>query len=87
MKKLFRIVYTSPRYSLLWIIRLYQKTLSLDHGPLRRMYPQGFCPFSPSCSEYGYQAIKKYGVIMGGTKTAWRILRCHPWTTGGVDNP
>ncbi|NBS68439.1 membrane protein insertion efficiency factor YidD [bacterium] len=68
-------------------IRLYQKTLSYDHGPLKVFYPHGYCPFYPTCSMYGRQAIEKYGVIKGMRMTAHRILRCHPWTKGGIDKP
>lgn len=68
-------------------IRLYQKTLSLDHGPLKKIYPYGYCRFFPSCSQYGFLAIKKHGVMLGGVKTAYRILRCNPWSKGGIDKP
>lgn len=67
------------------LIRFYQKTLSFDHGPLKAFYPHGFCRFSPSCSEYGVEAITKYGVIRGGIMTIWRIFRCNPWNKGGYD--
>lgn len=70
---------------LIKIIRLYQKTLSFDHGPLKVFYPHGFCRFSPSCSDYGIQAIAKYGPIKGGLKSAWRIIRCNPFNKGGYD--
>jgi uncharacterized protein len=77
----------SPRYPILWAIRIYQKTLSLDHGPLKKLYPHGYCRFYPSCSEYGHQVIKKRGIIVGIPKTIWRIVRCNPWNDGGVDLP
>ena len=70
---------------LLKIIRLYQKTLSPDSGWLKEKYPVGYCKFKPHCSEYSYQAIEKYGVIIGGLKGLKRILRCHPWSKGGDD--
>jgi putative membrane protein insertion efficiency factor len=67
-------------------IRFYQKTLSFDHGPLGKVFfPHGFCRFHPTCSEYGIQAISKYGVIKGGAKTLWRIFRCNPFSKGGHD--
>jgi len=76
-----------PRYPILWSIRIYQKTLSPDHGWLKAKFSHGYCPYYPSCSEYGYQVIKKRGLIIGIFKAAWRILRCNPWTKGGVDLP
>ena len=40
---------------------------------------------SPTCSQYGIEAIEKYGVLKGGLLTAWRILRCNPFAKGGYD--
>jgi len=76
-----------PRRIVCGLIRIYQKTLSPDHGLFKRFFPYGYCRYAPSCSEYGYKSIAKYGVIFGGLKTAWRVLRCNPWSKGGVDEP
>jgi putative membrane protein insertion efficiency factor len=70
---------------LISIIKVYQKTLSFDHGPLKVFYPHGFCRFNPTCSEYSIRAIDKYGPIKGSLKSAWRILRCNPFNKGGND--
>jgi len=74
-----------PKEIVIFLIKFYQRTLSLDHGPLKKVYPHGFCRFYPSCSEYGVLAITKYGLIKGGLLTSWRILRCNPWNKGGND--
>ncbi len=74
-----------PRKLVVGAIRLYQKTFSFDHGPMKSLYPHGFCRFYPSCSQYGVEAIEKYGIIKGGLMTSWRILRCNPWNKGGND--
>ncbi len=58
-------------------IRLYQRTIS-------RVLPPS-CRFVPSCSEYGYEAIARYGVIRGGAMAAWRVMRCNPWGGHGYD--
>jgi uncharacterized protein len=76
-----------PRLPFLLLIRAYQKTISPDHGLYRFLFPHGYCKFFPSCSEYGYQIIKKRGLIIGLPKTLWRILRCNPWSKGGIDLP
>jgi len=67
------------------MIRWYQKTLSPDHGLFSVFYSEGFCRFRPTCSQYTYEAIEKYGVIIGGLKGLWRIMRCNPWSKGGYD--
>ncbi|MFR0026737.1 MULTISPECIES: membrane protein insertion efficiency factor YidD [unclassified Eisenbergiella] len=43
------------------------------------------CPYFPTCSEYGLQAVEKYGVIKGGLLAFWRIVRCNPFSKGGYD--
>lgn len=67
------------------LIRIYQKTISLDHGILSRVYPVRICRFHPTCSNYAYEAIEKYGIIKGIRMGAKRIARCHPWNDGGYD--
>ncbi|MBS1612639.1 MAG: membrane protein insertion efficiency factor YidD [Bacteroidetes bacterium] len=61
----------------LLLIQLYKKLLS----PL--LPPS--CRYQPTCSEYGIQAIKKYGPFKGGWLTLKRISRCHPWGGHGYD--
>lgn len=47
-----------------------------------------YCRFKPTCSEYGREAVRKYGFAVGGWKTIVRIARCGPWTKAGtVDRP
>lgn len=70
---------------ILGFIRYYQRTFSLDHGPFKFLYPNGYCKYYPSCSEYGYQAFDKRGIFLGFFLTSWRILRCNPWSKGGLD--
>ena len=43
------------------------------------------CPYIPTCSEYGLEAIEKYGALKGGLMALWRILRCNPFSHGGYD--
>jgi uncharacterized protein len=81
----YKIFTYYPRFIVLKLIRFYQKTLSFDHGFLKDFFPHGYCRFHPTCSEYGYRAIEKYGVFRGGLKTLWRIFRCNPFSNGGND--
>jgi putative membrane protein insertion efficiency factor len=43
------------------------------------------CRFSPTCSQYGYEAIARYGLLRGGALAVWRVLRCNPFGKGGFD--
>ena len=43
------------------------------------------CRYWPSCSEYALQAIQKHGVLKGGLLGVWRVIRCNPWSRGGID--
>ncbi len=70
---------------ILFFIHLYQKTLSFDHGPLRQFTGQPRCKFHPTCSQYAYEAIERFGIVRGFWLAIKRIGRCHPWTLGGVD--
>jgi uncharacterized protein len=72
-----------PRRLAQGMIVLYQKTLSLDHGPLAKYFGRRVCRYHPTCSEYGYAAIGRFGFWKGGLMTMWRIMRCNPWSKGG----
>lgn len=73
---------------ILLAIKFYQKTLSLDHGWLGRVFPnQRNCRFTPSCSMYGYEAIEKHGVWRGGGMAINRFFRCNPWNHGDHYDP
>ncbi|ASK63431.1 membrane protein insertion efficiency factor YidD [Virgibacillus phasianinus] len=59
------------------LINFYRKAISPFKPPS--------CRFYPTCSEYGLEAIKRFGAIKGGYLTIKRISKCHPFHTGGVD--
>lgn len=67
------------------LVRAYQMTLSPDHGPLKALHPYGYCRFNPTCSSYAYEAFGRFGMIKGLWLATKRILRCHPWSEGGLD--
>ncbi len=66
-------------------LKLYQRTLSPDHGWFKANHPYGYCRFHPSCSEYAVQAVKKHGTIKGLIVAIFRLIRCNPWSQGGLD--
>lgn len=52
----------------------------------KKYFSRGFyCRFSPTCSEYTYQAVEKYGAGKGLWLGLKRVVRCNPWSKGGVD--
>ena len=60
-------------------IRFYQRLIS-PALPRR-------CKYHPTCSEYAVEAIREFGAARGAVLAAWRLLRCNPWSHGGVDDP
>jgi len=66
-----------PAEAAILLARFYQKAIS------PWMMPS--CRYTPSCSEYGIEAFRKYGFIKGGWLTVKRILSCHPWGGHGYD--
>lgn len=59
------------------LIKFYRKFISPLKPPV--------CKYYPTCSCYAMQAIEKFGVIRGTALASWRILRCNPWSLGGID--
>lgn len=62
---------------LISIIQLYRTYIS----PIKSTK----CPYIPTCSQYGLEAVEKYGALKGGLLAAWRVLRCNPFSKGGYD--
>lgn len=62
---------------LLSTVRFYQRFISPMSPPS--------CRFTPSCSQYSYEAISKYGIIKGVWLSIKRVGRCNPWNPGGYD--
>jgi putative membrane protein insertion efficiency factor len=58
-------------------IRVYQRAIS-PALPRR-------CKYYPTCSEYAVQSVRSFGILRGLVLAVWRLLRCNPWSHGGVD--
>lgn len=69
----------------LFVISLYQKLLSPDHGWMSPLFPYGYCRYYPTCSSYMKDAVRRYGAGKGVARGVLRLARCHPWHTGGID--
>ena len=67
------------RAVLLAPIRAYQRFVS-------PMFPRR-CKYHPTCSAYAAGAVREYGALRGAVLASWRLLRCNPWSRGGVDYP
>jgi len=59
------------------LIQLYRRTAGVLWG--------GNCKYHPTCSQYALDAVREYGLVRGSILAGWRLLRCNPWSRGGVD--
>jgi putative membrane protein insertion efficiency factor len=60
------------------LVRAYQVVVSPLAGPR--------CKYHPTCSQYALDALRDYGFVRGTILAGWRLLRCNPWSHGGVDH-
>lgn len=67
-----------PRNLVLGFLTAYRSVISPLYGDV--------CAYYPSCSAYAVGAVQQHGALRGTALSAWRILRCNPWTRGGVDD-
>ena len=65
------------KYIFILLIKFYRKFISPAFPPC--------CKYYPTCSAYALEAFQKHGIIKGVMLSGWRILRCNPWSLGGVD--
>jgi uncharacterized protein len=72
-----RYALRAPAYAGMGLIYVYRWTLGVFWG--------GRCKYHPSCSQYAIDAFKEFGLLKGAVLAAWRLLRCNPWSRGGVD--
>lgn len=75
--KALRHAARSPAIAGLGLVYAYRYTLG-------GLFPAS-CKYHPSCSQYALDAIRRHGLVRGGVRAGWRLLRCNPWSHGGVD--
>ncbi len=84
MKALLALLSQGLSWFLVIGVRCYQWAIS---PILHTVVPGSGCRFTPSCSQYFIEAVRKYGPLRGALKGVARICRCHPWHPGGHDPP
>ena len=77
IRRVLHQVVLLPRRVVVLLLRAYRAVVSPLYGPT--------CRFYPSCSAYALTAVERHGVLRGGRLAIWRLLRCNPWNSGGVD--
>ncbi|MEO6472747.1 MAG: membrane protein insertion efficiency factor YidD [Aeromicrobium sp.] len=65
------------RYPLIWLLKAYRFAISPLYGQV--------CRYHPTCSAYALEAVETHGAIRGSWLAAKRLVRCHPWSSGGFD--
>jgi hypothetical protein len=78
VRRAIDLVWSSPRYAAAGLIWIYRWTVSPVLG--------NRCKYYPSCSQYALDALREYGFLKGSVLAGWRLLRCNPWSHGGVDH-
>lgn len=66
-----------PALAGLTLLRIYRLTVTPVYGDR--------CKYHPTCSQYALDAVRELGLVRGALLAAWRVLRCNPWSHGGVD--
>jgi len=69
----------------MFLIKIYQKLFSFDHSFWASSLNYRVCIHEPSCSQYTYEAIDRFGLILGSIMGFFRIMRCNPFAKGGYD--
>lgn len=77
ISKTFKFILKVPRKVEVKLIEIYQKYISPGLGH--------HCKFYPTCSEYTKQAVDKYGIIKGNILGLIRVIKCNPFSQGGID--
>lgn len=72
-----RFLWNLPRNILIVVLKFYRRVISPTYGQV--------CRFFPSCSAYALESVTVHGAVKGTWYAALRVLRCHPWSAGGLD--
>jgi putative membrane protein insertion efficiency factor len=70
--------YLRPRYLGIALVHAWRWSFGL-------LTPPNTCKYHPTCSQYALDALSEFGLVRGAVLAGWRLLRCNPWSHGGVD--
>lgn len=80
VRNLLKAAFWIPARGLMGLIWVYRKTLSPDHGPMRHLFPYGFCRHHPTCSSYAMHQLRTRLLPGAIASIVVRVMRCNPWT-------
>ncbi len=78
MKRVLLEIWFLPRNAAIAVMHTYRRVISPLYGQVCRYYP--------SCSRYSLEAYQQRGLLLGAALTVWRLLRCNPFSAGGIDD-
>jgi uncharacterized protein len=78
MRQLLSVIWLVPRNVSIAVMRVYRFAISPLYGQV--------CRYHPSCSRYALEAYQQHGFVRASALTLWRLLRCNPWSRGGIDD-
>ena len=78
-RRILTIVVLLPRNAVVLLLKAYRLLVSPLYGDV--------CRYHPSCSRYALEAVQQSGVAVGAALAVARVVRCNPWSRGGVDDP
>lgn len=79
MRRIGVALLLAPRNVVILLLKAYRAVISPLYGDV--------CRYHPSCSRYALEAVQQSGVVIGSALAVARIVRCNPWSRGGVDDP
>lgn len=82
---ILKFIIEIPKHIGMFLIKIYQKLFSFDHSFWAPYVNYRVCIHEPSCSQYTYEAIDRFGLILGSIMGFFRIARCNPFAQGGYD--
>jgi putative membrane protein insertion efficiency factor len=84
-KNIIKYIFSIPKQLGKFLIKIYQNLFSIDQSFWGKRTGIRVCIHQPTCSQYTYEAIDRFGLIRGSVMGFFRVLRCNPLSYGGYD--